>query len=58
MRLSETQVLHIRSMGKLIRVTAIFHSDDEANKYLESHKDEGVIATFAPYVFIANLYDR
>jgi hypothetical protein len=56
-KLKEDQKLFIYSMGKKIRVTAIFHDDAEANKYMERHKDEGVIACFTPYVFIANVYD-
>lgn len=58
MKLKDDQILHIYSMGKKIRVTAIFHDDDEANKYMENHSDEGVIACFDPYVFIANVYDK
>jgi hypothetical protein len=44
-------------MGKALRVTAIFTSADEANEYTESHRDEGVVAQFGPYILLANLYD-
>lgn len=50
--------LLIRSMGKSIRVTAIFTDLNEANTYMENHRDEGCIAEFAPFIFIANLYDN
>ncbi len=58
MKLGNFQELKIHSMGKIIAVTAIFHSDDDANRYLVLHRDEGVIAEFKPYIFIANLYDN
>jgi hypothetical protein len=45
-------------MGKRLRVTAIFHDVADTNTYLSQHSDEGVIAEFPPYVFVANLYDR
>jgi len=50
--------LYVRSMGKLLAVTALCNSDQEANKYMENHKDEGVVATGAGLVFLANLYDH
>ena len=55
-RLKPHENLVIASMGKLFRVTAIFTHDDDANNYMRSHKGEGVIATFANVVFIAELY--
>ncbi len=58
MKLNGEQKLYVRSMGKLLRVTAIFASDDEANAYMERHRDEAVVACFGQLVFIANLYDR
>ena len=58
MRLNpETQNLYVRSMGKLLRVTAIFTSDDDANAYM-AKKDEGVVACFGPYILLANMYDK
>jgi hypothetical protein len=57
MRLKDEQLFYIHSMGKRIRITAIFHDVNDTNAYLTSHKDEGVIAEFKPYVFVANLYD-
>lgn len=50
--------LYVRSMGKLLAVTALFASDDKANSYMENHKDEGVVATGGGLVFLANLYER
>lgn len=58
MKMKPEQILHIYSMGKRLRVTAIFHSDAEANAHMERHPDEGVIAAFDPYVFLANIHDR
>ena len=58
MRLQQHQLVYVRSMGKLLRVTAVFHDEDEANKYMEKHADEGLVACFAPYFLIANVYDK
>lgn len=57
MKLRKEQILYVHSMRKALRVTAIFESDEETNDYLQKHKDEGVIAEFGKYIFIANLYD-
>lgn len=58
MKMHADQLLQIFSMGKRLRVTAIFHSDAEANAYMEKHPDEGVLASFDPYVFLANMHDK
>jgi hypothetical protein len=47
----------VSSMGKRFYIRAIATTDDEANRYCETHPDTGVIATFAPFVFIANIYE-
>lgn len=53
----ERHWLYVRSMGKALRVTAIFPSDAEANRYLAGHRDQGCIAVFGALVLIAKLYD-
>lgn len=58
MRLKPEQILYVQTMGKQLRVTALFASDDEANDYMERHRDEGVVACFGPFVILANLYDK
>ena len=58
MKLTPEQVIYVRSMGKALRVTAIFDNESDANSYMERHRDQGVIAEFKPLIFIANLYDR
>lgn len=50
--------IYLRSMGKLLAVTAIFFNDSDCNAYLENHRDEGVIAEGGGLVFCANLYDH
>jgi hypothetical protein len=55
--LKDHQDLYVRSMGKALRVTAIFTSADEANVYMATHSDQAVVAEFAPFVLIANVYD-
>ena len=57
MKLASThQAFLVRSMGKVFRVTAIFHDDKEANAYMEKNPDEAVMACFGPYILIANKY--
>ena len=50
--------MYVRSMGKALRITAIFHMADEANAYLDKHTDEAVIAVIGDYILIANVYDK
>lgn len=57
-KLKKHQRLFVASMGKFLRVTAIFPSDDDANKYTESHRDEGVVACFGSIVLVASLHDH
>lgn len=55
--LGETEMLYVRSMGKALRVTAIFTNDDAANARM-AKVDEGVVAVFGPFVLLANLHDK
>ena len=58
MKLKPEQTMYVASMSKLLKVTAIFDNDDEANAYMSNHGDEGVIAVFGSFVMLANLYDK
>lgn len=58
MRLNDQQTMYVRSMGKALRVTAIYDNDDDANAHMEKNHDDAVIAVFGKYVFLANRYDR
>ena len=58
MRLKKQQILYVRSMGKALKVTAIFTGVDECNQYCEKNRDEGLVAEFGKYLFVANLYDQ
>ena len=58
MKFKKHQTIYVRSMGKALKVTALFTDADETNQYLEKHPDEGVIAVYAQFVFIAGLYDK
>lgn len=51
------QSVYVRSMGKLLQITAIWSTDAEANADLEKHRDDAVVACFGPYVLLANKYD-
>lgn len=50
--------LYVRSMGKLLRVTAVFGSDDDANAYMAKHQDDAVLACIGPFILLANRFDR
>lgn len=58
MKLPAHQVLYVRSMGKALRVTAIFTDDDDTNAYLAKNRDESVVAVFGDFILIANTYDH
>ncbi len=51
------EMLYVRSMGKLLRVTAIASTIEAANNYMENHRDEGLVAEFGCFCLMANLYD-
>ena len=58
MRLNrETQRLYVRSMGKMLRVTAIWPTDAEANADMERHTNDAVVAVFGPHILLADKYD-
>ncbi len=53
--------LFVRSMGRLLRVTALFDSTDEANAYMEKHKDQAVVAEIPAtplVILLANVHDK
>ena len=54
----EHELLYVFSMGKKLRVTAIFDNADEANAHMERHRDDAVIAVFGAFIFLANKYDK
>jgi hypothetical protein len=49
--------LFIYSMGKRLRITAMFTDVQEANSYMEAHNEASVIAEFKPFIFIADRFD-
>ena len=58
MKIPTEQTLYIRSMGKALKVTAIFLDDDSANAYMAKNKDEGVVSVIGQFIFLANVYDH
>ena len=56
--LDKNITIYLRSMGKALRVTGIFTSVDDANKFCAGHKDHGVIAESKDLIFTENLYDH
>lgn len=57
MKLADHQAIYVRSMGKALRVTAMFTDVAEANQYMEKNLDDGVIAEYGGVIFLANVYD-
>lgn len=58
MKLSNGIQLYVKSMGKVFRVLHIAKSDVEANRFMETHRDTGVIAECSNtgLIFIAELH--
>lgn len=57
-KLTDQNQLYIRSMGKLLRVTALFSSDTEVGDYGARHPDEIVVGEFTGLIFLADAYDK
>ena len=55
--LAKTESLYIHDMGKAFRVTAIFSDTDEANRYMEEHTGQSVIACLGPFILLADKHD-
>lgn len=49
--------LWVYSMGKRFRVRAITDTVDEANHFMETHRDTALICCFGPFNVIANCYE-
>ncbi len=52
----QDEILWLCSMGKKFRVTAIFTTDQAANEHMRKHDDQACIASFGPFVILANKY--
>ena len=63
MKVPKEQTLYIRSMGKALKVTAIFYDEDKqaltnaVNEYSSRSHDEGLVSLFGNMAFMANIYD-
>lgn len=55
-KLKKGEILWIHSMGKRFALTGVFQTDAEANAHCERHKDDGVIAEAAGFIFVACIY--
>ena len=58
MKLHNEQTLYVRSMGKALRVTAIFTDDEKANKYMAEHDEAACVAVFGDYILLADKWDK
>lgn len=58
-KLKETESLYVRTMGKALKVTALFTSDDDANEFMaKPGNEDAVVAVIAGVVMLANKYDH
>jgi hypothetical protein len=58
MQLKPDEVLLIQvGLGRLHRITALFHDPDAVNAYLASNPTEGVIAAFSHMILLASTTD-
>lgn len=55
--MKEDDKMYIFSMGKKLRLTAIFDNEKECNDYCAKCND-GVIASFGNFVFCADCNDK
>ena len=59
MRFDPTIPIYIGSMGKALRVTAVFADDDSANRHMEKTSNEdAVVAVFGNLVILADVHDN
>lgn len=57
MNLDDKHIMYFRSMGKLLRITAIFTDIDECNRHCEKSND-AVIAESGKFIFCADMGDK
>ena len=51
--------LYVRSMGKSLKVTAIFDNDDDANKHISrADNNDAVVCVAGNLVILADVYDK
>lgn len=55
--LAKGQTIYVRSMGKALRVTALFDNDVEANAWMARHDDDAVVACWGHLVVLADKHD-
>lgn len=53
----QTRNIHYRAMGRRFRVTAIIRGTAAANRYMQAHETEGVIAVHGQIAFMADVRD-
>jgi hypothetical protein len=57
-KLKPEETLYVRSMGKALRVLAVFDNDAAANAYMEKHDEAAVVACFGPLILLADKHDH
>lgn len=49
--------LYVRSMGKVLKVTAIALNTEIANAYMEKHQEAAMVAEVGDLILLADQYD-
>jgi hypothetical protein len=57
MKFDDKHIMYFRSMGKLLRITAIFTDVEKCNNHCATCND-GVIAEAGQYIFCADMGDK
>lgn len=55
--IAKDETVYLYSMGKRLKITAIFTDDDTANAHMEQ-SDDALVAVFGPFLLCANKYDN
>jgi hypothetical protein len=58
MTLTDQQPFFIHTMGRSVRVTAIFTDEAAANAFMAQTPGHGVIDVYGPYIFLASVYAK
>jgi hypothetical protein len=57
-KLTATEHLCIRSMGKALRLMAIADNDDDANRFMMRNDRAAVVACLGPLILMADKHDN
>ena len=50
--------IYINTLGRFVKVTAVFTDEEQANNYLKFHPNDGVIHEESGAIFMADINDE